>query len=178
MSKSLSHHHYYQILHPVFASRFSSKSSDSLTNINIKNDLKQKQKQVNKTTKMKKSQTIFSDIDTLTSTSSLRRRFSLFRLKRSQPSTENSHIQTLQQTVEQLQRDLQIKTDELETMKEHIETKQSNQSIDEAIQLQTILNAKLEEMLIENDFLKKSIQELESYAQQEKSKREQREKNV
>lgn len=186
MNNPLSHHHYYQITHPVIASKFRSKSSDSLVNIHSKNDSqqKEKQKQVNKITKMKKSQTVFSGFDikpiqtTFNSASALRRRFSFFRLKRSQPSTEHSNIQALQQIIEQLRRDLQTKTDEVEIMKEHIENKRtmgiiqpSNESIEQALQLQTILNAKLEDMLNENDLLKKSIQELESYAQQQKSKR-------
>jgi len=179
MNKPLSHHHYYHITHPVIVSKFHSKSSDSLTNINPKNDSeqKQKQKQVNKTTKMKKSQTVLAGFEiksiesTLNSASAFRRRFSLFRLKRFQPSNENSHIQVLEQTIEQLKHDLQTKTDELETMKEHIENKRtSNESIEQAMQLQTILNTRLEEMLTENDLLKKSIQELETFAQQQKSK--------
>jgi len=180
------HHHYYRITHPVIASKFRSKSSDSLVNINSKNDSqqKEKQKQVNKITKMKKSQTVFSGFDikpiqtTFNSASALRRRFSFFRLKRSQPSNEHSNIQALQQIIEQLRRDLQTKTDEVEIMKEHIENKRtmgiiqpSNESIEQALQLQTILNAKLDDMLTENDLLKKNIQELESYAQQQKSKR-------
>ncbi len=186
MNNSLFHHHYYQITHPVIASKFRSKSSDSLVNINSKNDSqkKEKPKQVNKTMKMKKSQTVFSGFDikpiqtTFNSATALRRRFSLFRLKRSQRSNEHSNIQALQQTIEQLRRDLQSKTDEVDIMKEHIDNKRtmgmiqpSNESIEQAIQLQTILNSKLENMLTENDLLKKSIQELESYAQQQKRKR-------
>jgi hypothetical protein len=89
---------------------------------------------------------------------------------------ENSNVQALQQIIDQLRRDLQIKTDELETMRQRIEKKRSsiavpsNESIEQAMQLQTILNVRLEEMLIENDLLKKSIQELESFAQQQKCK--------
>jgi hypothetical protein len=141
---------------------------------------------------MKKSQTVFNGFETkanqspsplLNSTSALRRRFSLFRIKRSQQqplindiSNENSNVQALQQIIEQLRRDLQIKTNELETMRQHIEKKRSsiavpsNESIEQAMQLQTMLNARLEEMLMENDLLKKSIQELELYAQQQKCK--------
>jgi hypothetical protein len=139
---------------------------------------------------MKKSQTVFNGFETkpisspspvLNSASALRRRFSLFRIKRSQQapldiSNENSNVQALQQIIEQLRRDLQIKTNELETMREHIEKKRSsiavpsNESIEQAMQLQTILNARLEEMLMENDLLKKSIHELESYAQQQTCK--------
>jgi hypothetical protein len=182
-----SSHHYYQIASPLNSSKLVSKSTESLTNIdpNI-------EKQSNKSTKMKKSQTVFNGFETkanqspsplLNSTSALRRRFSLFRIKRSQQqplindiSNENSNVQALQQIIEQLRRDLQIKTNELETMRQHIEKKRSsiavpsNESIEQAMQLQTMLNARLEEMLMENDLLKKSIQELELYAQQQKCK--------
>ena len=48
-----------------------------------------------------------------------------------------------------------------------IATIPTNESIEQAMQLQSILNSRLEEMLTENDLLKKSIQELESYAQQQ-----------
>jgi hypothetical protein len=182
--------HYYQIASP---SKFVSKSSESLSNIDPNSEL-QSQKQSNKSTKMKKSQTVLSGFQIknvqspqplLNSTSALRRRFSLFRIKRSQQQqqalindvpNENSNIQALQQIIDQLRRDLQIKTNELETMRLRIEKKRSsiavptNQSIEQAMQLQTMLNARLEEMLIENDLLKKSIQELESFAQQQKRK--------
>lgn len=147
---------------------------------------------------MKKSQTVFNGFETkdrsspqqqptLNSTSVLRRRFSLFRIKRTpqsqqpatliaDPSSGNSNVQALQQIIDQLRRDLRMKTDELESMRERIEKKRSsiavptNESIEQAMQLQSMLNARLEEMLIENDLLKKSIQELESYAQQQKCK--------
>ncbi|CAF4502114.1 unnamed protein product [Rotaria magnacalcarata] len=144
---------------------------------------------------MKKSQTVLNGFETkivpsppsiLNSTSVLRRRFSLFRTKRPQQlqqtsindvsSNENSNVQSLQQIIDQLRHDLQIKTDELETMRQHIEKKRSsvavpsNESIEQAMQLQTMLNTRLEEMLIENDLLKKSIQELEIFAQQQKCK--------
>jgi len=184
--------HYYQIASPINSSKFVSKSSESLSNIDSNNDL-QSQKQSNKSTKMKKSQTALNGFETkiiqlpqplLHSTSALRRRFSLFRIKRSQQQqssmndlpNENSNVQALQQIIDQLRRDLQIKTDELETMRQRIEKKRSsiavpsNESIEQAMQLQTILNVRLEEMLIENDLLKKSIQELESFAQQQKCK--------
>lgn len=185
--------HYYQIASPINSSKFISKSSESLANIDPNIDV-QSQKQSNKSTKMKKSQTALNGFETktfqspqilLNSTSALRRRFSLFRIKRSQqqqPSSiidvpnENSNVQALQQIIDQLRRDLQIKTDELETMRQRIEKKRSsiavpsNESIEQAMQLQTMLNVRLEEMLIENDLLKKSIQELESFAQQQKCK--------
>jgi hypothetical protein len=184
--------HYYQIASPINSSKFVSKSSESLSNIDSNNDL-QSQKQSNKSTKMKKSQTALNGFETkiiqlpqplLHSTSALRRRFSLFRIKRSQQQqssmndlpNENSNVQALQQIIDQLRRDLQIKTDELETVRQRIEKKRSsiavpsNESIEQAMQLQTILNVRLEEMLIENDLLKKSIQELESFAQQQKCK--------
>jgi hypothetical protein len=179
--KTLSRHHYYQIAAPIISSNFLCKNSDSITNIDLKIECQQKQKQVNKTSKMKKSQiATITDCETksgdtsLTSTSMLRRRFSLFRSKR-------SNIQALHQTIDQLKRDLQTKTNELETMKDKIGTKQndsmqpSNESIEQAMQLQTVLNAKLEEMITENDLLKKSIQELESFAQQQKSKTKKKE---
>ncbi|CAF0905555.1 unnamed protein product [Adineta steineri] len=187
----LSSHNYYQIV----SSKFLSKSSESLSEIgsNIEH---QGQKQTNKTTKMKKSQTVLNGFDTkngqsvqplLQSTSVLRRRFSLFRIKRpaqqqqQQPllndvQNENSNVHALQQIIDQLRRDLQIKTDELETMQQRIEKKRSsiavpsNETIGQAMQLQTMLNARLEEMLVENDLLKKSIQELEAFAQQQKCK--------
>jgi hypothetical protein len=190
-----SSHHYYQIASPINSSKFISKSSESLTNIDSNTEL-QSPKQSNKSTKMKKSQTVLNGFEgkaaqsspqsLLNSTSALRRRFSLFRIKRSQPQQQqssttdvpngSSNVQALQQIIDQLRRDLQIKTDELETMRQRIEKKRSSiavpttESIEQAMQLQTMLNARLEEMLIENDLLKKSIQELESFAQQQKCK--------
>lgn len=187
-------HHCYQIAAPINASKFVSRSTESLTNLDSMND-NQSQKQTTKAAKMKKSQTVFNGFETkivqtpqqpvINSTSVLRRRFSLFRIKRSQQQQqtlitdrphENSNVQALQQIIDQLRRDLRMKTDELESMREHIEKKRSsiavptNESIEQAMHLQTMLNARLEEMLIENDLLKKSIQELESYAQQQKCK--------
>ena len=101
--------------HQITAKKFFSKSSDALTNIDLKIECQEKQKQTNKTLKMKKSQTaIITDLNTkpqqssFNSTSLLRRRFSLFRIKRSQQSNENSNIQMLQQTIEQLKRDLLV----------------------------------------------------------------------
>ncbi|CAF3370653.1 unnamed protein product [Rotaria sp. Silwood1] len=180
--KSLSHHRNYQIAPSVISSKFRSKSSDSFsnTNNNKKIESEQKEKQINKIIKMKKSQIELTNleikpIETICNTTSmLRRRFSLFRIKRSQPTNENVNIQALQQIIEKLRHDLQIKTDELETMKKYTENKRnsiiqpSNESIEQAFQLQTILNTRLEEMLTENDLLKKSVQELESFAQQQK----------
>jgi predicted RNase H-like nuclease (RuvC/YqgF family) len=181
-----SSHHYYQIAPPIISSKFLSKSSESLSKLDI-----QSQKQSDKSSKMKKSQTVVNGFETknvqppqplLNSTSALRRRFSLFRIKRSQQQqqssvndlpSENSNIQALQQIIDQLRRDLQIKTDELETMQQRIEKKRSsiavpsNESIEQAMHLQTLLNTRLEEMLSENDLLKKSIQELEAFAQQQ-----------
>ncbi|CAF3911725.1 unnamed protein product [Rotaria sp. Silwood2] len=180
-NKSLSHHRNYQIAPSVISAKFRSKSSDSLSNNNRKIESQQKEKQINKTTKMKKSQTELTYFETkpietiCNTTSMLRRRFSLFRTKRSQPSNENVNVPALQQIIDKLRHDLQIKTDELETMKKRTEYKRcsiiqsSNESIEQAFQLQTILNARLEEMLTENDLLKKSIQELESFAQQQKN---------
>lgn len=194
-----SSHHCYQIAPPINASKFVSKSTESLTNIDP-NSENHSQKQATKASKMKKSQTTFNGFESkviqapqasLNSTSALRRRFSLFRIKRSQqqqqqqtlvndPAHENSSVQALQQIIDQLRRDLQIKTDELETIRQRIEKKRSsiavptNESIEQAMHLQTMLNVRLEEMMMENDLLKKSIQELESYAQQQKCKHSKR----
>ena len=179
-------HHYYQIAASLNSSKFLSKSSESLSKIDSNTDL-QTQKQTNKPTKMKKSQTVLNGFETktdqslLNSTSVLRRRFSLFRIKRPQQQmtdiqNESSNVQALQQIIDQLRRDLQMKTDELETMRQRIEKKRSSiavpstETIGHAMQLQTMLNARLEEMLIENDLLKKSIQELEAFAEQQRCK--------
>ncbi|UJR35827.1 hypothetical protein I4U23_028574 [Adineta vaga] len=181
--------HYYQIV----SSKFLSRSSESLAKIDLNNDL-QISKQSTKSTKMKKSQTVLNGFESkngpssqslFNTTSALRRRFSLFRIKRPQQQqqqqssisdvpNENSNVQALQQIIDQLRHDLQMKTDELETMRQHIEKKRSsialpsNETIGQAMHLQTMLNARLEEMLIENDLLKKSIQELETFAHQQK----------
>ena len=160
---------------PAVLSRFLSRSSDSIADISSKADALHKQKKGSKPSKMKKSQTALAGFDTKLmsashSASSLRRRFSLFRAKRS----SQSNIESLQQTIDQLKGELQTKANELETLREHIETKRqqpSTESIEQAMQLQAMLNAKLEEMLTENDLLKKSIQDLEYFAQQERSKR-------
>ena len=185
-------HHCYQIAPPINASKFASRSTESLTNLDSTSE-NQSQKQAAKSApKMKKSQTVFNGFESklvqtpqqpvINSTSALRRRFSLFRIKRSQQQQtliidrpdDNSNVQALQQIIDQLRRDLRMKTDELESMRERIEKKRSsiavptNESIEQAMHLQTMLNARLEEMLIENDLLRKSIQELESYAQQQK----------
>ena len=106
------------------------------------------------------------------------RRFSLFRHKLSQSSNENFKIEALHQVIVQLRYDLQIRNGELEAMKRHVETKgsssaqHSNESIEQAIQLQTVLNSRLEEMLIENDSFKRNIRELELFTKQGKSKRQ------
>lgn len=188
---------------PIGSSKYLSKSSESLSNIDDKVDVSTPQKPINassdKPTKMKKSQTALngfegkiapSSTSTINSTSMLRRRFSLFRIKRSQPTNtttptppistdNNTNVQALQQIIDQLRRDLQMKTDELETIKQRIEKKRSsiavptNESIEQAMQLQTMLNSRLEEMLVENDLLKKSIHELESYAQHQQKQQQQ-----
>ncbi len=150
-NRPLSYHHYYQIF-----SKFRSKSSDSLSNL-----------QRTKLSKMKKSETLLSGFENKSSptptTTTVRHRFSFFRLKRS----SNSNVQALEEIIDQLKTDLQTKTNELQSIKEY----QRNQSIEQAMQVQTMLNVKLEEMLTENDLLKKSIEELESFAQeQQKSK--------
>ncbi len=181
MNKSFSYHHYYQISPPLLTTKFLSKSSDSLSNAHLKNE--SQQKQISKKSKMKHLQIPLIDFEIkpiqnmFISTSALRRRFSLFRMKRSQQSDENSNVHTLQQNIEQLKRDLQIKADELEAMREQIKNKQNgmiqspNKSIEQAMEIQTMLNARLEDMLVENDLLKNSIQELESFAEQLKCKR-------
>lgn len=179
----------------VSSSKFLSRSSESLTATDPIADA-QHVKQSSKSSKMKKSQTALSGFEAklsasphslFNSTSALRRRFSLFRIKRSQqqqqqhsaanePANGTSHVHALQQIIDQLRRDLQLKTDELETMRQRIERKRSsiavssNDSIGHAMQLQTVLNARLEEMLVENDLLKKSIHELEAFAQQQQRK--------
>ncbi|CAF1096665.1 unnamed protein product [Adineta steineri] len=178
MNKSLSYHHYYQVVAPVRSTKFRSKSSDTISN-NNERKIECQEKEDNKKCKVKKSQTSLIDFQTkpiqttFSPTSVLRRRFSLFRTKRSQQSDEYSNSYTLQQNIDQLKYDLQIKTNELEEMKEYIENKRktmiqsSNESIEQAMQIQIMLNEKLEDMLLENDFLKKNIQELEFYAQQQ-----------
>ena len=127
-NKSSSSPHYYQIASSTSPSKLTSKSSESISNIEF-----QSQKQSNKTSKMKKSQTVVNGFETnsiqtpltsVNSTSALRRRFSLFRMKRSQQQSstnddiqnENCNVQALQNIIGQLRRDLQIKTNELETI--------------------------------------------------------------
>ena len=164
-NRPLSSHRCYQI-----ASKFRSKSSDSISNSNRKTDSTEKTaKHEDKTTKMKKSQTVSTGFESkpLQTTSTLRRRFSLFRLKRSFSSNENADVQDLQQIIEQLRSDLERKTAELKATKERLA---SQPTLAQALQFQTILNIRMEEMLRENDLLKKSIEELESFTQ-EKSKR-------
>ena len=97
--------------------------------------------------------------------SPLRRRFSLFRLKRSHPSRDQCHIQTLEQIIDQLRHDLQLKTFELDSIRQRsrLISPSSSQSIEHALQLQTILNGKLDDMLMENELLKRSIHELETF---------------
>lgn len=176
-SKPSSSHHYYEHIPPP---KVRSKSSDP---ISVKNESSSKAK---KTPKMKKSLTTLTGFETKAtsalvpttclSQSPLRRRFSLFRIKRSHPNPDTCHIQTLEQIIDQLRHDLQLKTTELERVKERLEGKRhhlvqpSNESIEQAMQLQTMLNTKLEEMLLENDLLKQSIHELESFVQQETGK--------
>jgi predicted nuclease with TOPRIM domain len=94
-------------------------------------------------------------------------------------SNDIDPVHALQKTVDQLRHDLQMKTDELEKLRQRTEKKRSsiaavpNESIEQAMHLQSILNARLEEMLIENDLLKKSIYELESYVQQQQQQQQQ-----
>lgn len=97
-----------------------------------------------------------------------RRRFSFFRSKRSQTQTDRSQIQTLQQIIDRLRHDLQVKTFELDSIRQRsFLLPPSNESIEQALQFQTILNGKLETMLAENDLLKRSIHELETFLQQD-----------
>lgn len=183
-TRPLSHHHYYQIAPSIIYSKFLSRSTDSVLNNTLKDLSQQKDKQVSKTSKLKSSPMALTNCDAKplqsigNSTSLLRRRFSLFRTKRPQQSNENANVQALQQIIDQLRHDLQLKNDELASVKKQFENKNctilqtSNESIEQAMQLQTMLNSKLEEMLTENDLLKKSVQELESYAEQHRSKKE------
>ena len=118
---------------PLEWRKFRSKSSDS-----------SEDKLVKKRVKLKKSQTTIDAFDYDVNLP-LRRRFSLFRAKR-----VNMH--ELQQTIEQLRADLDMKTSELETMK-------TNQSLEQAMKIQTILNQKLEEILEENQTLTQRLEE-------------------
>ncbi|CAF3354468.1 unnamed protein product [Rotaria socialis] len=182
-NKSFFRPYNYQIAPRIITAKFRSKSSDSVSNHNNNNQKIDSQKQENKISKMKKSQTTLTDFETkplettCNTTSMLRRRFSLFRIKRSQQANENVNVHALQQIIDNLRHDLQNKTDELQTIKKHVEKKRHSiiqlpdESIEQALQMQTTLNGRLEEMLTEKDLLKKRIQELESYAQQTKRKR-------
>ena len=194
----------------VSLNKFRSQSSESLNKVETKVDLSSSSSAQNgnalsssssitKPTKMKKSQTALNGFETkgasaINSTSILRRRFSLFRIKRPQPTIihsapeptkasltdDSTNVHALQQIINQLRHDLQMKTTELESMRERMEKKRSSiatipstDSIEQAMQLQTLLNARLEEMLIENDLLKKSIHELETYAQHQQQQQQQ-----
>ncbi|CAF3444217.1 unnamed protein product [Rotaria socialis] len=177
-NKSFFRPYNYQIAPRIITAKFRSKSSDSVSNHNNNNQKIDSQKQENKISKMKKSQTTLTDFETTCNTTSmLRRRFSLFRIKRSQQANENVNVHALQQIIDNLRHDLQNKTDELQTIRKHVEKKRHSiiqlpdESIEQALQIQTTLNGRLEEMLTEKDLLKKRIQELESYAQQTKRKR-------
>ncbi|CAF1459901.1 unnamed protein product [Adineta ricciae] len=182
MDKSLSYHQYYQIVPPtVHATKYRSKSSESLPSHHLQPTIlfEQHQQHLNRKAKVKKSNTALIDFQVKPSantSSVLRRRFSLFRAKRCHQSDEQADIQTLQQTIDQLKQDLLIKTNELEGMKELIENKRNTMrhtpgdSIEQAMRLQLILHARLEEMLRENELLKKTICDLETFAQQQKSK--------
>ncbi|CAF1375335.1 unnamed protein product [Didymodactylos carnosus] len=126
----------------------------------------------------------------------LRRRFSLFRTKRYQqqpakpPSDQdlsltvavaassdlNLHdkIHLLQDEVEQrniiienLRQELNVKTQELDSTKQRLFEINKSYDIEQALQIQTKMNTHLEEMLKENETLKKSIYDLECFAQQQ-----------
>ncbi|CAF2104321.1 unnamed protein product [Rotaria magnacalcarata] len=184
-NKSLFCPYNYQIAPKIITAKFRSKSSDSESNNNNnqKIDSQKKENQINKISKMKKSQITLTNFEakplgtTCNTTSMLRRRFSLFRIKRSQQSNENVNVHALQQIIDNLRHDLQSKTDELQTINKHADKKRHSiiqlpdESIEQALQIQATLNARLEEMLRENALLKKSIQELESCAQQKQRKR-------
>lgn len=177
MNKSLFHPHNYQIAAPIICKKIRSKSSDSASNNHRNSDSQEKENHIDVTPKMKTSQSTLTNFEpTCNAASLLRRRFSLFRIKRPQTQSEHVNIPALQEIIEKLRNDLQMKTNELQTIKKHIDNKRysliqpCNESIEQAMQMQTMLNVKLEEILTENDLLKKSIQELESYAQQQKSK--------
>lgn len=142
-----SYHHYYQIV-----SKFRRQNCDSL--------VKQESTQAtaaNKRTKMKKSSKFLPSIENKSrlTTSAIRRRFSLFRPKHSFHSNEFEDI------IEQLNDDLQKKNNEIEMLK----TRASKP-------LQMTLHDKFDAMRRENDLLKKSIEELESFAQRYQSKNE------
>ncbi|CAF0924496.1 unnamed protein product [Didymodactylos carnosus] len=130
-------------------------------------------------------------------TGGLRRRFSLFRTKRYQqqqqakPSSEhelllttaapielnlNDNIRLLQDEVKQrntiienLRQELNVKTQELELTKQRLFELNNSYDIEQALQIQTKMNTRLEEMLTENETLKKSIHDLECLAQQQQS---------
>lgn len=157
--RPLSYHHYYQIV-----SKSRSKSSDSLTRRDQTNPA------FPKTTNTKEPP-ILSTGSEAKPLPTIRRRFSLFRSKRSAQSNETINAQALQQIIYQLRVDLQRKNDELDAMKARIEHRR-NPNIAQAMQFQTMLNGKLRELLAENDLLKRSIEELESFAQQNKGKSE------
>ena len=147
-----SYHHYYQIV-----SKFRRKNCDSLTNLNAKHESTQAAVG-NKRTKMKKSSKFLPIIENKShlTTSALRRRFSLFRPKRSFHSNEFEEI------IDQLRDDLQKKSTEIEMLKNGIDSNP----------FQSTLHAKFDAMRRENDLLKKSIEELESFAQRYQSKNE------
>ena len=155
-----SFHHYDQIL-PQSKQR--SQSSDPISIHFEKNSNKQK-------LKMKKSETTLNNIEgkssstlasLFNSASPLRRRLSFFRAKRSQTNS----TEALQQMVERLRYDLQLKTDELEAWK-------SSPWLCSSIeQWQSRVNRKFEKLAIENNMLRRNIQELETFIQQETSKK-------
>jgi hypothetical protein len=174
------HHHHYDRISPlILPYKMRSQSSDTISNRDFKLDS-------SSTSNKKKLSSLLTDFDiktttnvsplssSATATAALRRRFSLFRLKRSQTTHDFNHIQTLEQIIVQLRRDLHMKTVELDTTRERIKRKRhhhivlpTNESIEHAMQLQTVLNDKLDDMLLENESLKKSIYDLEAFVQRD-----------
>lgn len=179
MDKSFSYHQYYHVVPPASPTKCRSKSSESLPN-HQQPVHDTESKPASRKSKLKKSHTALIDFQAKSgagSSSALRRRLSLFRVKRSAHSDEPENVHSLQQNIDQLKRDLLVKNKELEGMREFIESKRrlmrqtSSESIEQAMQLQLILHARLEEMLRENDLLKKNIHELETFAQQQQKRK-------
>lgn len=159
--QSSSYHHYYQIV-----SKFRRKNSDSRINLHLKNETTQAAA-TNKRTKMKKSSKFFPSIENKSrqTTSALRRRFSLFR----QPNNRPRQTHEFEQIIDQLTDDLQKKTTEVQLLKGDLDHNRTH-NLEQAMQIQTKLHAKFEEMRRENELLKKSIEELEFFAQRYQSK--------
>ena len=160
-----SYHHYYQIV-----SKFRRRNSDSRLNLHSKNETTQATAvgATNKRTNMKKSSKLFPSIENKSrqTTSALRRRLSLFHRSKRPLQTHE-----FEQIIDQLTDDLQKKTSEVQLLKNDLDQKR-NPNLEQAMQMQTTLHAKFAEMRRENELLKKSIEELEFFAQRYQSKEE------